>query len=76
MLDMRTKGVRVDLDKAEQNKKLIRKQSKLLRGKIEKEAGMEVDIWASASIQKMFDKLGMEYLTTEKGAARPLPSHF
>ncbi len=68
MLDMRTNGVRVDLDKAEQNKKLIRKQSKLLRGKIEKEAGMEVDIWASASIQKMFDKMGMEYLTTEKGA--------
>ncbi len=68
MLDMRTNGVRVDLDKAEQNKKLIRKQSKLLRNKIEKEAGMEVDIWASASIQKMFDKLGMEYLTTEKGA--------
>ena len=68
MLDMRTNGVRVDLDKAEQNKKLIRKQSKLLRGKIEKEAGMEVDIWASASIQKMFDKMGMEYFTTEKGA--------
>ena len=68
MLDMRTNGVRVDLDKADQNKKLIRKQAKLLRGKIEKEAGMEVDIWASASIQKMFDKRGMEYLTTEKGA--------
>ncbi len=65
MLDMRTQGVRVDLDKAEQNKKLIRKQSKLLRGKIEKAAGMEVDIWASASIQKMFDKLGMEYPRTE-----------
>lgn len=65
MLDMRTQGVRVDLDKAERNKKLIRKQSKLLRGKIEKAAGMEVDIWASASIQKMFDKLGMEYPRTE-----------
>ena len=65
MLDMRTQGVRVDLDKAERNKKLIRKQSKLLRGKIEKEAGMEVDIWASASIQKMFDKLGMEYPRTD-----------
>ena len=65
MLDMRTQGVRVDLDKAERNKKLIRKQSKLLRGKIEKAAGMEVDIWASASIQKMFDKLGMEYPRTD-----------
>ena len=68
MLDMRSNGVRVDLDKADQNKKLIRKQTSKLREYIEGEAGMEVDIWASASIQKMFDKLGMEYLTTEKGA--------
>jgi DNA polymerase I-like protein with 3'-5' exonuclease and polymerase domains len=65
MLDMRTQGVRVDLDKAERNKKFIRKQSKLIRGQIEKEAGMEVDIWASASIAKMFDKLDMEYPRTQ-----------
>ena len=64
MLDMRSQGVRVDLDKAERNKKFIRKQSKLIRGQIEKEAGMEVDIWASASIAKMFDKLDMEYPRT------------
>jgi DNA polymerase I-like protein with 3'-5' exonuclease and polymerase domains len=68
MLDMRSNGVKVDLDKAEQNKKLIRKKTGELRKFIEGEAGMEVDIWASASIQKMFDKMGMEYLTTEKGA--------
>ncbi len=68
MLDMRTKGVRVDLDKAEVNKKALREQSKHLRSLLEKEAGMEVDIWASASIQKMFDKLGMEYPRTDKGA--------
>jgi DNA polymerase I-like protein with 3'-5' exonuclease and polymerase domains len=68
ILDMRTKGVRVDLDRADENKKALQKQSKLLRGMLEKEAGMEVDIWASASIQKMFDKLKMEYPRTEKGA--------
>ena len=68
MLDMRTKGVRVDLEKAELNKKMLREQSKYLRGVLEKEAGMEVDIWASASIQKMFDKLKLEYPRTEKGA--------
>ena len=65
MLDMRTQGVRVDLDKADRNKKFIRKQSKVLRGQIEKEAGMKVDIWASASIAKMFDKLDMEYPRTQ-----------
>jgi DNA polymerase I-like protein with 3'-5' exonuclease and polymerase domains len=68
MLDMRTKGVRVDLEKAERNKNILREQSKYLRGVLEKEAGMEVDIWASASIQKMFDKLKLEYPRTEKGA--------
>jgi DNA polymerase I-like protein with 3'-5' exonuclease and polymerase domains len=68
MLDMRTNGVRVDLDKAEQNKKLIREKTSVLRDYITREAGMEVDIWASASIAKMFDALGMEYFTTEAGA--------
>jgi len=68
MLDMRTKGVRVDLEKAELNKKLLRDQSTHLRGVLEKEAGMDVDIWASASIQKMFDKLKLEYPRTDKGA--------
>ena len=65
LLDMRTNGVRVDLDKAEQNKALIKEQSDHLRKYIEKEAGMGVDIWASASIAKMFDKLGLAYPRTE-----------
>jgi DNA polymerase I-like protein with 3'-5' exonuclease and polymerase domains len=68
LLDMRSKGVRVDLEKADKNKKFIRGKTKELRSFIEKEAGMEVDIWASASISKMFDKLKMEYPRTEKGA--------
>jgi DNA polymerase I-like protein with 3'-5' exonuclease and polymerase domains len=68
MLDMRTKGVRVDIEKAYRNKKSLREQSNYLRGVLEKEANMDVDIWASASIQKMFDKLDLEYPRTEKGA--------
>jgi len=68
LLDMRTKGVRVDLDKADRNKKLIKKETDALRKMIKKEAGMDVDIWAAASIQQMFEKLGMEYPRTEKGA--------
>ena len=68
LLDMRSNGVRVDLDKADRNKKFIRSKTKELRRQIEKEAGLEVDIWASASIAKMFDKLGLEYPRTEKGA--------
>ena len=68
MLDMRSNGVRVDLDKASKNKKLIRGKANELRRGIEKQAGGDVDIWASASIAKMFDKLGLEYPRTDKGA--------
>jgi len=68
LLDMRSNGVRVDLDKVDINKKYIREKTNKLRHQIEKESGLEVDIWASASIAKMFDKLGLEYPRTEKGA--------
>ena len=69
LLDMRTNGVRVDLEKADRNKKLIQKRSSELRQEIKKSAGVDVDIWASASVAKMFDKLGLEYPRTEAGAA-------
>tara|TARA_R110002020_G_scaffold60200_1_gene163397 strand:- start:8358 stop:9860 length:1503 start_codon:yes stop_codon:yes gene_type:complete len=68
LLDMRTNGVRVDLEKAETNKKLIQKRSKELRQDIKKSAGVDVDIWAGASVAKMFDKLGLEYPRTDAGA--------
>ena len=65
LLDMRTKGgVRVDLDKADKNKKLIRNKVKEFRHSLKKASGVDVDIWASASIAKMFDKLGMDYPRT------------
>ena len=68
MLDMRTQGVRVDLDKADVNKKLIKKKTDSFRKFLKKESGLDVDIWASASIAKMFDKLDIPYPRTEKGA--------
>ena len=68
LLDMRTKGVRVDLEKAEKNKKLIRSQANSHRKFLKDQAEFDVDIWAAASIQKMFDKLGLSYPRTEAGA--------
>lgn len=64
LLDMRTKGVRVDVERAEQNKAFIRSKSNELRRSIDKAAGFEVEIWSANSIAKMFDKLGMEYPRT------------
>ena len=69
LLDMRSKGVRVDLEKADRNKKLIHKRTSELRQEIRKSAGVDVDIWAGASIAKMFEKLGLDYPRTESGSA-------
>ena len=56
LVDMRAKGVRVDLEAAEKVKKeLVTKEKELLH-KIKEEAGTNVEIWAAASIAKAYDK--------------------
>ena len=60
------------MDKADKHKKLIRGKTKELRQVIKTTSGLDVDIWASASIAKMFDKLGLrgavDQMTTPKAA--------
>lgn len=68
VIDMRMRGVRVDLDKAEQAKKELRKRANEMANWIAKESGVKVDPWSAASVQKMFDALGLEYPRTEAGA--------
>lgn len=68
VIDMRMRGVRVDLDKAEQAKKELRKRANEMADWIAKESGVKVDPWSAASVQKMFDALGLEYPRTEAGA--------
>lgn len=68
VIDMRMRGVRVDLDKAEIAKKELRKKANELAAWIAKESGVKVDPWAAASVQKMFDALGLPYPRTEAGA--------
>ena len=68
LVDMKFKGVRVDIEKAGVIKKeLIQKEKSVLR-EINKIAGFDVEIWAAASIAKAFDYLKMPYDRTEKGA--------
>ena len=67
LIEMRTKGVRVDLeavDRAEKN--LIKRENKLLKY-IHDETGMRCDIWAARSIEEVFRGCGIEYPQTEKG---------
>ena len=66
LLDMKTKGVRVDLDKAEKIKKDLQKKEDFLLFQIKKDTGVDVDIWAAVSVAKAFDKLDIRYERTEK----------
>jgi DNA polymerase I-like protein with 3'-5' exonuclease and polymerase domains len=68
MLDMRTKGVRVDIDAADRAKIMLNKKTKALRAHLKRTTGVDVDPWASASVAKMFDALNLTYPKTEAGA--------
>ena len=66
LVDMRFKGVRVDLDKADKIKKyLIDKERKIIN-KIKDLTGVDVEIMAARSIAKAFDKLKLPYDRTAK----------
>ena len=66
LLDMKTKGVRVDLPKAEKIKKDLQKKEDFLLFQIKKDTGVDVDIWAAVSVAKAFDKLDIRYDRTLK----------
>jgi len=66
LIDMKFKGVRIDIERADQLKKeLVLKEQNLLLD-IKKETGLDIQIMAARSIAKMFDKLGLHYDRTEK----------
>jgi len=66
LVDMRFKGVRVDLEKADKIKKnLMAREAKILN-KINDLTGLTVEIHAARSIAKAFDKLKLPYDRTAK----------
>jgi len=67
LVDMKFKGVRVDLDVAQAIKTNLVKTEKGLHQDIKKIAGFDIEIWANASIAKAFDKLKIPYDRTETG---------
>jgi DNA polymerase I-like protein with 3'-5' exonuclease and polymerase domains len=76
LVDMRFKGVRVDLEKADNIKKsLIHKEKKIL-AKIKALTGVDVEIMAARSIAKAFDKLKLPYDRTEKSKEPSFTKNF
>ena len=69
LIEMRWRGVRVDEEKADKiSKDLSLKEQKLLV-EIKRKYGEDVNLWANASLQKVFDKNNLPYPRTEKGMA-------
>ena len=66
LIEMRFKGIDINLEKAEQLTKEFVGQEKVLLQKIKKLTGKDIDIWAARQIGEAFDKLGIEYPRTEK----------
>ena len=76
LVEMRAKGIRIDLDKTQQTKKQLLKQQAELNKELYRKFGVKVDVWASASIAKAFEAHNLEYPRTEKTAAPSFTKEF
>ena len=76
LIDMKFKGVCVDVDKAHTMKQQLCKQEEQLMYQVKAETGIDVQIWAARSIDKAFDKLSLDYSTTEKTGAPSFTKNF
>ena len=76
LVDMKFKGVRVDVEKAHRLKAQLLAQEKELLQEIKKETQIDAQIWAARSIAKVFDKLKLSYERTEKTQAPSFTKNF
>jgi len=76
LIDMKFKGVRVDIEEAEKLKKMMGDEEKKLLKEIKTETGINVQIWAAASIATVFDKLKEPYDRTIKTKAPSFTKNF
>ena len=68
LVDMTMRGVRIDANRLERTRDQILKREKGVIKQIKDLAGSNVEIWAAQSLAKAFDKVGVHYPKTEKGA--------
>ena len=76
LIDMKFKGVRVDIDQANKLKQQLLSQEQGILIEIKKQTGIEPQIWAARSISKVFDKLDLHYERTEKSLAPSFTKNF
>ena len=76
LVDMRFKGVRVDVEGAQGLKKQLIDQEHKLLHEIKKETNIDTQIWAARSIAEVFDVLSLEYPRTDKTEAPSFTKNF
>ena len=67
LFQMKKRGVRVDIDKAERVKEDFKNSEKKILDSLHKECGFAMEILSPLSIQKAFDKLKISYNRTPTG---------
>jgi DNA polymerase I-like protein with 3'-5' exonuclease and polymerase domains len=76
LVEMKSRGVRVDLEHAKMvEKNLIKAENTMLKG-IKDEIGFAPDLWAARSIAKVFEHLKLDYPKTEKTKAPSFTKNF
>ena len=76
LIDMKFKGVRVDIERAHKLKQQLSQKEEQLLLEVKKQTGIDVQIWAARSIAKVFDKLSLTYATTEKTGSPSFTKNF
>jgi DNA polymerase I-like protein with 3'-5' exonuclease and polymerase domains len=76
LVDMRFKGVRVDIERAQAMKTEFKKAEQDLLHKIKGETNIDTQIWAARSVANVFDMLKIEYPRTEKTDAPSFTKNF
>ena len=69
LIEMREHGIRMDMEKAARLKKDFVNEEKKKLNEIKKLSGIDVELWAAASVAKAFDALNIPYDRTEKTQA-------
>jgi DNA polymerase I-like protein with 3'-5' exonuclease and polymerase domains len=76
LVDMKFKGVRVNVEHASVLKKQLIAREEALLFDIKKETGIDIQIMAARSIAKMFDQLKLPYDKTEKSKEPSFTKNF
>jgi DNA polymerase I-like protein with 3'-5' exonuclease and polymerase domains len=69
LFEIRKRGVRIDLKKAEQLYNQLEKKQFVLQDQLNRSGGHDVNVWANASLKEAYDKNKIKYNFTEKGTA-------